>query len=683
VARTADADVGPITEKERAALTLLCDTLIARSSIVAFSASDRGVDRELARVVDEYLSPPQRAEFRRLLRTVMSRGSNLLLSGRAERFDQLPPAGRERYLRGWSESRLAVKRRGFHALKRITLFLYYASADAAGSNPAWPEIGYQPSAAPPATDVPTPTLPVPVAPPPNQDLDADVAVVGSGAGGAVIAARLAERGYRVVILEEGPYLRGASFPRTEGEGFDRMLRSHGLLTTRDLAIGVLAGRAAGGSTTVNWMTCLRPPPEVLAEWASDFGMADVASAGFDEVFHRVEERLHVSTSESDRNAANGTLAMGCEKLGYALGRDYEVIARNAVGCRSRCQPCFFGCPYDAKQSSLVTHLDDARRSGARLYCETHADRVEMAGGRAVGVVATYTGPGGPYPVRVRARATVVAGSAVETPALLLRSGLRGAVGHGLHLHPTTALFAEYDRPIRNWEGPMQTIAVRRFTGRDPARHGPWFESAPAHPGLSALALPWKGSDDHRSIMRRLARAAATIVLVRDYGSGRVSIDPGGRPILDYRLDRRDRENLTFGLAEAARIHWAAGARRIATLHTHPIEAGDGSAPVTSGELETLQEAIRREGIRENMVALFSAHPTGSAHAGLDVATATARPTGEVYGVEGLWIGDGSLLPTAPGVNPMIAIMALAERTAAHLLGNLAQRTAAAPSGPKR
>ena len=284
--------------------------------------------------------------------------------------------------------------------------------------------------------------------------------------------------------------------------------------------------------------------------------------------------------------------------------------------------------------------------------------------------ATYAGSGGPYPVHVRARAVVAAGSAVETPALLLRSGVRGAAGRGLHLHPTAALLAEYDRPIRNWVGPMQTVAVRRFTRRDPGVHGPWFEAAPAHPGLSALATPWRGSDAHKAEMRRVARAAATIVLVRDHGAGRVRIDPEGNPELEYRLDRRDRENLSFGLSEAARIHHAAGALRIATLHTRPIAVGDGRTPITSAELEDLQEAILREGVRENALALFSAHPTGSAHAGVDPRSATARPTGEVHGVDGLWIGDGSLLPTAPGVNPMIAIMALAERTADYLLASL-------------
>ena len=659
----------PLSAEERSIVSLLCDTLVARGgpggaeSALRASASDRGVDRELVRIVDEYLSPVERAEFRRLLRAVVSRGTNLLLSGRPERFDRLSLPERERYLRAWSVSRLPVKRRGFHALKRLVLFLHYAGVDADGSNPVWAEIGYRPTGPPDPSELSLPPLPPPEPPSAPVDLEVDAVVVGSGAGGSVIAERLARGGHRVVVLEEGGYWRGAGLPDREAPAFDRLLHSHGLLTTSDRAIGVLAGRGAGGSTTVNWMTCLRPPPEVRREWATEFGMSDLATDGFDDRLRRVEGRLHVSVDESDRNPTNNALAVGCERLGYTIGRDYEVIARNASGCRSRCQPCSFGCPFDAKQSSLVTYLDAARAYGAGLFCDTHVDRIESAGGRASGVVATCHTAGGTIPVRIRARATVVAGGAVETPALLHRSGFRGAVGRGLHLHPTAAILAEYDRPIRNWEGPMQTIAVRRFTHAAPGLHGPWIESAPAHPGLSALATPWRGSDEHKAAMRRLERSAATIVLVRDVGAGHVATDRSGNPILHYRLHRADRASLTLGLVEAARIHWAAGARRIATLHTRQVEAGDGTAPVTAAELETLQEAIRREGIQENSLALFSAHPTGSAHAGPDARLAAARPSGELHGIDDLWIGDGALLPTAPGVNPMITIMAMAERTA--------------------
>jgi len=237
------------------------------------------------------------------------------------------------------------------------------------------------------------------------------------------------------------------------------------------------------------------------------------------------------------------------------------------------------------------------------------------------------------------------------------------IGRGLRLDPTTALFGEFPNPVRMWSGPMQTIVVTLFQNADEGHHGPWLESAPGHPGLSALAAPWSGGGAHKDAMRRLDRAAATIVLVRDVAEGRVRTDARGEPILEYRLSRRDRRNLVRGLQEAARIHRAAGAVRISSLHLRECTVGDGHAPIREADLDDFLERIARLGIRENGIALFSAHPIGSARAGLDPKTSAARPTGECHEVRNLWIGDGSLLPTAPGVNPMISIMALAARTA--------------------
>jgi choline dehydrogenase-like flavoprotein len=172
-------------------------------------------------------------------------------------------------------------------------------------------------------------------------------------------------------------------------------------------------------------------------------------------------------------------------------------------------------------------------------------------------------------------------------------------------------------------------------------------------------------------MRRLDRAASTIVLVRDVAEGRVTIDAHGEPVLSYRLSSRDRRNLVRGLQEASRIHHAAGARRIATLHARECVVGDGRSAIGEGEFTDFLDRIRRLGIRENGIALFSAHPMGSARAGLDPRTSAAATTGECHEVRNLWIGDGSILPTAPGVNPMITIMAFAARTARFIHDRLA------------
>ena len=659
--RASDAELPPT---ELATLGALVDTLAPASSSPGLawpSASSIGVGRDIAAVIERELPAEQRAQFRQLLRTVESPLANLLLTGRPGRFSRLAPAARERYLAAWAESRLGVKRRGFQAIKRLALFLYYAR-EVPGSGPIWDAVRYRAPGAP--ADPALGPVRGPEVPAGDVEVACDVLVVGSGAGGAAAAAHLARAGHRVVVLEAGPWRTAPTFPRREAEAMALLFEGRGLLTTRDLALVVLAGATAGGSTTINWMTCLEPSRAVRAEWAEATGAPDLAGAEFDARLQEASTRIGVTVAESQINPPNDVLQRGCAALGYSMPQDYDIIRRNAAGCAGRCGVCVFGCPWDAKRSALVTYLDDAMAAGARLFCDTRAELVETAGGRATGVVAVHHGADAPHRVHVRARAVVLAGGAVRTPGLLERSRVGPpGTGQGLRLHPTTAVFGEFDRPMRMWEGPMQTIVVRRFARTDPTEHGPWLETAPAHPGLAALALPWTSASVHRDRMLRLERAAATIVLVRDVGEGRVGHDPEGRPKLDYRLAARDRANLVRGMIEAARIHRAAGALRIATLHAGGLSVGDGEHPVRAEELGRFEAEIAAAGVRENDVALFSAHPTGSARLGSDPATSTCRPDGQVHGVDGLWVADGGLAPTAPGVNPMLTIYALALRTA--------------------
>lgn len=676
-----DASADRLSDRERRVLEVLCDTFVPRTKedpdphgFYARTATELGVPADVARIVEDYLSPDRREDFRRLLRVLDSRPANLLLAGRPCRLTGMREDLRERYLLGWSRSVLPVKRQGFHAAKRLVLFLTYAKALEDGRNPNWPAIGYEA----PSEDErrryrqPEDLRIEPVRPEGETTLEADVCVVGSGAGGSVVAATLAASGHRVVVLEAGPYRTADDFTQREADAYDTMFDGHGVLTTRDLAFGVLAGRVAGGSTTINWMTCLRPPVWVREEWERDHGLSGLTSPGFEALIDSVWSRLHVNTDESVVNASNDVLRRGSLALGYRPGVDYDVIPRNARGCRGRCDFCFFGCIYSAKQSALVTYLPDAHRAGAKFLFDTTADRIVVEGGEARGVDATHRSGDRATSVHVRARAVVAAGGALQTPALLSRSGIRfPGVGVGLRIDPTTAIVGEFPEPVRMWKGPMQTVVVKRFQDADEGHHGPWLESAPGHPGLGALAIPWTGGRAHKDAMRRIDRAAATIVLVRDVAEGVVGVDARGDPVIEYRMSPRDRGNLTRGLREAARIHRAAGARRISTLHLRGCSVGDGRSEISDRDFEAFLDEIARLGVRDNGLALFTAHPMGSARAGRDPRRSAAKPTGECHEVRGLWIGDGSLLPTAPGVNPMITIMALAARTAGFVRESLA------------
>jgi choline dehydrogenase-like flavoprotein len=682
------AGSGPARPGEAArdpVLAALVDTIVpgsptAESSSLAYpSASSVGVDRSVAELVASLPRAP-REEFGRLLRAVDSRVLNLLLGSGPVRFDRLGPDARAAYLRRWSTSRLALKRRGFQAVKRLTAWAYFSAPVASGSHPLWDRIHYAPDTLP--NGLPDPLAGLgPVEPTADADVGADVCVVGSGAGGSVVAARLAAVGHRVVVLEAGPWIPGLRYPRIERTAFDRLYAGRGIVTTRDSAIAILAGATAGGGTSINWMTCLPPRPEARAEWNDAAGVGGPDDRAFDQAYATVSARLRVSREASDVNASNDVLRRGAVALGMREGPDWEIIPRNALGCERRCGSCEFGCPYAARQSALTTYLADALRAGARLYCRTQADAIEIRSGRAAGVRAVYRGGARPVAVQVRAPTVVVAAGALETPALLLRSDLRSeGIGRGLRLDPTTALVGEFPTPIRSWEGPPQTVNVRRFQTSDAGAHGPWIETAPTHPGLAALATPWADAADFRRLLERLEFVATPIVLVRDVGEGRVTIDADGRARFDYRLTPRDRANLVRGLAETARILAAAGATRLLSLSAPYAEAIGGSSAVSAGALDRFVSEVERAGIREHATGLFSAHPMGSARLGRDPRTSAARPTGEVHDVGGVWIADGSALPSAPGANPMMSIFAFAERISDHLVAALADRAPSSAAG---
>ncbi len=639
---------------------------------LGLTASDLGVPALFETAVDQQ-SLALKEQLRRLIRIVESPLLNLFLTGRPVRFSTLPPEGRERYLRSWSRSRLEAKRKAFHTVKRLTSSLSFAALPDGRTNPSWPAIGYHgPDDAERARWRHPAELRIePLRPDRETTIEADVAVVGSGAGGAVIAAHAAQAGLRVVVLEAGGYHTADDFPQREYPGTDSLYDDHGLRTTKDLAISLFSGHAAGGGTTINWMTCLRPPPWVLEEWERVHGIEGLSGPQFESVIEEVEQRLGVNTGESAMTEVSDVLRRGCEALGYRLGVDYHVTPKNARGCDNRCDYCNWGCIYSARQSALVTYLPDAYRHGARFLFDTRADSIAVREGTAVGVEGTFRDGGKDVPVHIRAKVVVCAAGSLHTPALLLRSGLRDPqIGQHFRIHPVSAVAGLYDRPVRMWAGIPQTVHVDRWANLDGRDHGFWVETVPAHPGLTGLGAPWWSAREHKEVMRNYDHLATNIVLVRDYAEGRVTIDARGQPIVDYRMREPDVSHLIRGLQESARIHAAAGARSVWTLHTErcAVEARDGR--IRTADLDAFLERIAHLGIRRHAIALFSAHLMGGCSMGTDPRRSAAKPSGEMREVRNLFVGDASVFPSAPGVNPMITIMAMARRTASFVLDAL-------------
>lgn len=656
---------GLLTEKERRSLAAVCDGLLPRLEPRAGDSPELfrlgAADLDIAGAVEQVmaaLSARQIRELRLFLRFLDSPLFMLPVTGRASGVSKLGAAEREAALLAMSNSPLPAVRTGYQALKRLATFLFYCVTGESGASPTWPALGYA-LASPPVGSSP---LKVTLVSQPTT-LEADVCVIGSGAGGGVVAAQLAASGRSVIVLEGGPPDQAADFDQREIVGTQRLYLDQGTTASRDLGVAILAGSCVGGGTSINWQTSLRTPDFIRDEWADRSGVGAFADESFTRALDTVCERLNVGTSESARNGNNAALERGCAALGYR----WIEIPRNSRGCdQAQCGYCVFGCRVGGKQSTAITYLRDAQQTGrVTIVAACKAERLRLERGQVVGAQATaYDERSGTrVPVRVNARTVVVAAGALETPAFLLRSGIEHPqLGRNLYLHPTSAVAGRYDEPVRGWIGAPQTVLCDEFL-RVRGNYGFWFETAPIHPGLIALAQPWHGARDHRARMQQVAHVSAFIILVRDRQGGRVRVDSEGRAVIDYGIGRMERELLQEGLATAARLHWAAGAAEIHTLHgrDHTLKR---SASSRAMDIDAFCQEVAGLPVHGNRCSIFSAHQMGTARMGVDPRSAVCDEHGQVHGVPGLYVADGSLFPASSGVNPMITIMALAHHVGA-------------------
>jgi choline dehydrogenase-like flavoprotein len=648
---------------ERLTLDAVCEALLPTlepepgdsADLFRLSASRVGVGAAVEQAIATALSEGRAEELRLFIRLLSSRTFMLVAAGTPTPFVTLTGSGREAALQRMARHPLPQVRSGFQALRRLATFLFYSVVPESGENATWPAIRY--SLPPPRPAGPGGASLALTRITQATTLDADVCIVGSGAGGGVVADRLATAGMRVVVLEAGSPDQAPDYDQREVVGMQRLYLAQGTTATRDVGVAILAGSAVGGGTAVNWQTCLRTPDHIRDEWSQRSGVTTFTADAFTQALDEVCRRISVGTGESQRNANNEVLARGCTALGFA----WDETQRNARGCdQSQCGFCAFGCRHGGKRSTANTYLRDAQAAGdVTIVAACRAERVRFEGSRAVGVDAVvHEESGARHEVRVNARTVVVAAGALETPALLLRSGVRHPqLGRNLFLHPTTSVAGCYEERINGWLGAPQSVVSKHFS-RLEGNFGYHLETAPVHPGLMALALPWTDARSHRSTMQRAANLSAFIVLARDRTGGRVTVDRQGRAVVDYVVRPPERALLQHGIAAAARVHWAAGALEVHTLHT-TSQVLRRASPRERGDIDGFARAVQSLPVHGNRCGVFSAHQMGTCRMGMDPRQAVCDAFGAVHGHDGLHVADASLFPASSGVNPMLTVMALA------------------------
>lgn len=639
--------MGELSQRQHKLLGWFAEALIPAGG-AGPDAGEARVGERLSALVDSF-EPASRALVKALL-------TGLELSPLASRylrpFSRLPSAAQTQHVAACEHGRFTLTREFVQGLKTLAMMAYCADENVA----AW--IGYDRQPYKPVTHNQLPItnnqLSCVMGAEAGQDVtaEADVCIVGSGAGGAVVAAELAEAGLSVIILEEGWPVSRDDFKSPAMDRAARFYRDNGLTMTLGAPmISLPMGKVVGGTTVVNSGTCFRTPERVLAGWQRASGLETFEPGQMSPLFERVEQALNVTPVTDDILGRNGEiLRRGAE----ALGVSHRPVARPVRNCHGSGE-CAFGCPLDAKQAMHLSYLPRATAAGAQIYAGARAEKIIVEKGRAFGVRAGLLDESGArrHTLTVRARIIVLAAGAIYTPLLLMKSGLGdGQVGRNLRIHPGCGVTALFDEEIFGWKGVMQSYAV------DARLDDGYLLLATFPPpgvGYSAGALPGAGTGLEERVVN-YKRMAALGSVVSDTGAGRVR-RWRDKALITYRLNKTDRRRVLASIALAARLYFAAGAREV-----YP---GLPGLPVLRSESEIENVAAGRWGAQDLKLSAY--HPMGTCRMGSDPRTLVTDRQGRVRGVPGLYVADASLMPGSTAVNPQITIMALVTGVALGIL----------------
>jgi choline dehydrogenase-like flavoprotein len=511
----------------------------------------------------------------------------------------------------------------------------------------------------------------------DHQFNADVAVIGTGAGGGVTAEILAMAGLKVIMIEEGPLKSSSDFKMREAQAYPALYQESAARKTKDKAINILQGRTVGGSTTVNWTSSFRTPNGTLGYWQQHFGLKEYSSEALAPWFTMMERRLNVSVWTAPPNENNDLLRRGAARLGIPAA----AILRNVKGCWNLGY-CGMGCPTNAKQSMLVTTIPSALSQGATLITRARAEKLQFKGDKVDSLVCRTLAGDGLAPtgktLTIRARHYILSGGAINSPALLLRSNAPdpyALIGKRTFLHPTVISAALHDHRVAGFAGAPQTIYSDHFLETQPI-DGPIgfkLEAPPLHPLLFSSTMNGFG-EQHTAMMKQFANAHALLALLRDgfneqSQGGTVQLRNDGSPVLDYPLNDFIWNGVRRALLTMAEIQLAAGAKSVHPVH----EMAEGYTSWSAAK-----KAIESLPYKPLLTRVVSAHVMGGCAMSDDTKLGIVSSTGRYHGVTNLSVHDGSIFPTSIGANPQLSIYGITSRLASKLAEELTGKPAPVP-----
>jgi choline dehydrogenase-like flavoprotein len=506
--------------------------------------------------------------------------------------------------------------------------------------------------------------------------ECDVVIIGTGAGGGITAELLAKAGLKVIMLEEGALKSSRDFNQRESEAYPQLYQESAGRKTKDKAINILQGRTVGGSTTVNWTSSFRTPSPTLKFWRDEFGLKDYNDEALSPWFAQAETRLGVAPWLAPPNENNDLLRRGAAQLGIPAA----AILRNVRGCINL-GSCGTGCPTNAKQSMLVTTIPAALDRGAQLFTHARAHAFSFSGRTISGLEIHWLDDTGLRPSgkisNIRARHFVLAGGAINSPAVLLRSKApdpNNLIGTRTFLHPSVVSAAKMQGIVDGFNGAPQTIYSDHFLDTQ-AIDGPIgykLEAPPIHPVLYATTLTGFGPS-HAERMRDFRQTHAIIALLRDgfhadSPGGKVALRSDGSPELDYPLTASLFDGAKRALLSMAEIQFAAGAKTVYPVH----ELATGYTSWSSAK-----DAINSLPMQALLLKVVSAHVMGGLGMASEPAKGAVDSQGRYFHLDNLSVHDGSIFPTSIGANPQLSIYGIVNRMATALAQRLTGN--AAPS----